>query len=250
MPYVLWKDNRNGNNDIYGYKIIDNLAGTEFNLTTNTANQINPELHKDHAVWTDDRNGLSEIYARDVTNLSKKEIRLTRNNQNDTHPAIYNDIITYEKQNTTIDDLYYINLSNQILCGDCDDLNETINPGIAENVSMMNDTNTCQNNVDDDCDELIDCLDPSCDDSPPCASFCIPEGPSETICNDLKDNDCDLTTDCDDPDCLLSPDCNGNATLHGYAFDDQKWPIDLATVTGFPPTNQKLYKLKVYINKL
>ena len=148
------------------------------------------------------------------------------------------------------EDIYYLNMSQLLICGDCDDLNETINPGIAENSSINN--GTCGNSIDDDCDGTIDCFDPSCSDSSPCV---LPYSPSETqcglgnCCSNSIDDDCNGKTDCADPDCFNDLSCTGNATqqrlrvelrrysssLHGYTFDDQEWPIDLATVTGFPP---------------
>ena len=243
MPYVLWKDNRNDNDDIYGCEFITPVTCTEFNLTTDTANQINPELHQDIAVWTDYRHPTTELY---YYNLSLPHInatngkRLTHNKDWDSVPVIYNDIVAYAKYNLTgwpepNYDIYYLNMSQQDLCGDCDDMNASVNIGKTENVSLSNDSNICQNGKDDDCDGLIDCLDPSCDDSFPCAEFCIPSGPTETICNDHIDNDCDDLIDCDDPDCLNDLSCTGNATLHGFVFDETNWPIDIATVTGYPP---------------
>ncbi|MBU2612642.1 MAG: discoidin domain-containing protein, partial [Nanoarchaeota archaeon] len=44
---------------------------------------------------------------------------------------------------------------------DCDDDNPSINPGVSE---------VCDNNVDDDCDELIDCDDSDCVNDPICVS--------------------------------------------------------------------------------
>jgi hypothetical protein len=52
----------------------------------------------------------------------------------------------------------------------------------------------CGDGEDNDCDELIDCDDPNCAESPQC------EGPVE-ICGDCIDNDGDTFVDLDDPDC-------------------------------------------------
>ncbi|MBI5535374.1 MAG: hypothetical protein HY898_21780 [Deltaproteobacteria bacterium] len=48
----------------------------------------------------------------------------------------------------------------------------------------------CNNGVDDDCDNLVDCKDPDC-----------PGGCTETVCGDGHDNDGDGLVDCADPDC-------------------------------------------------
>jgi hypothetical protein len=61
----------------------------------------------------------------------------------------------------------------------------------------------CDDGVDNDCDDLIDCDDPDCADAPNC-STCIP---SQEACDDGVDNDCDGATDCADSDCMDVPDC-------------------------------------------
>ena len=59
-------------------------------------------------------------------------------------------------------------------------------------------TATCHDGIDNDCDGLIDCLDPDC------SSF---SGFVESICGDVIDNDCDGLIDCDDPDCYYAWEC-------------------------------------------
>jgi hypothetical protein len=71
----------------------------------------------------------------------------------------------------------------------------------------------CTDGLDNDCNGLIDCADPSCNNA-----YCGPYGMEcltgtckcsgggapqavETNCNDGKDNDCDGLTDCYDPNC-------------------------------------------------
>jgi len=178
-----------------------------------------------------------EIYVKDHTLNTSTPIRLTRNNYSDTPMGIYGDIVLYTNYLTNFGyNATYINLSNEINCGDCDDMNATINPGMIENSSINN--GTCGNKFDDDCDGKIDCLDPGCTDSPECILFCSPREDlcdSPPCCSNTFDDDCDSKTDCADEDCFNDLSCTGNATLHGYVFDDQEWPIDLATVTGFPP---------------
>jgi len=81
-------------------------------------------------------------------------------------------------------------------CGgaDCDDTDPNINPGVREN---------CTDNIDNNCNLLIDCDDPDCISDPVC---CVPE---PEICSDNVDNDCDGLTDCSDPDCFNDPVCEG-----------------------------------------
>jgi hypothetical protein len=51
----------------------------------------------------------------------------------------------------------------------------------------------CGDGADNDCDDLVDCHDPNCDDAPRCR-------PAE-ICGDCRDNDGDGRTDYEDADC-------------------------------------------------
>jgi len=56
----------------------------------------------------------------------------------------------------------------------------------------------CGDQVDDDLDGLLDCVDPDCVADPGCP---------EALCDDTVDNDVDTLVDCDDPDCALSEYC-------------------------------------------
>jgi hypothetical protein len=55
---------------------------------------------------------------------------------------------------------------------------------------------TCDDGLDNDCDGLIDGVDPDC-------AGCTPTEPTEVTCNDGLDNDCDGLVDVDDPDCQM-----------------------------------------------
>lgn len=241
---IVWRDWRPGGVGIWKrtYNPAIQTLGPETQVV-NSSTAYQPRINNNRVTYFDQRYSpdiVDEIFLTDL--LTGKEKRITKNNQSDFSAAINGDIVTYTKLISSVPsntDVYYVNLSQEVMCGDCDDMNASVNVGKVENVSLTNDSNTCQNNIDDDCDGLIDCLDPSCEDSPPCGGTCIPEGPTETKCDDFIDNDCDELIDCLEPplgpdlDCLNK--CGGNATLHGYVFDDTIWPIDLATVTGYPP---------------
>ena len=59
----------------------------------------------------------------------------------------------------------------------------------------------CNDNIDEDGDTLIDCLDDECDGIDNC------EFSSELSCDDEIDNDGDGLLDCLDDDCAASVDC-------------------------------------------
>jgi len=61
----------------------------------------------------------------------------------------------------------------------------------------------CTNKVDDDLDGLVDCDDPDCADDPACQM--------EEDCTNGRDDDGDGLVDCDDPDCEDHPECKEEA---------------------------------------
>jgi hypothetical protein len=61
----------------------------------------------------------------------------------------------------------------------------------------------CEDDVDNDCDGVVDCDDAECGASLFCRS-CEAE-----VCGDGSDNDCDDAVDCNDSDCATLPSCGG-----------------------------------------
>lgn len=59
-------------------------------------------------------------------------------------------------------------------------------------------TEICDDEIDNDLDNFIDCLDADCIGEAPCV---------ESLCNDDLDNDEDTYTDCEDPDCSEAATC-------------------------------------------
>ncbi|MEK6963583.1 MAG: MopE-related protein [Nanoarchaeota archaeon] len=236
---IVWRDWRLGGIGIWKRTYI---PGTQtFQNETqvvNSSTAYRPRINGNRVTYYDQRyepTTLSEIYLADT--LTQQEKRLTKNNQSDIFPAINGDILTYTKSvsySPANTDPYYINLSDEVICGDCDDENMNVSPIGIENNTYANGTYnwTCYDGKDNDCDGKTDFDDEGCT----FGTVCIPTEPGvELTCNDFIDNDCDNFWDCEDPDCFNDLSCSGNATLHGFVFDDTQWPIDIAIVTGFPP---------------
>jgi hypothetical protein len=74
-------------------------------------------------------------------------------------------------------------------------------------------TELCNNGIDDDGDNLIDCNDPDCTADPACA-------PVAEICNNGSDDDGDGAIDCQDTDCTADPACAPNAEICNNGTDD------------------------------
>lgn len=116
----------------------------------------------------------------------------------------------------------------------------------------------CDNQVDDDGDELVDCQDPGCAGEPACKSpeFCwnidnpLDRNPIDDdgdglanwddpdcaptpwpcppeVCDNAADDDGNTLVDCDDPDCWSSPVC-GPETCDNGVDDDDDGLIDCA----------------------
>ena len=88
---------------------------------------------------------------------------------------------------------------------DCDDTNPAIYPGATE---------LCSDVVDNDCDNMPDCQDSTCN-MMSCAGGGLCTGnvcvaPTESVCNDGLDNNNNGLIDCADPDCPVNSVCSDN----------------------------------------
>ena len=86
-------------------------------------------------------------------------------------------------------------------CGtgvDCNDSDASINEGAVE---------VCDDGIDNDCDDKIDCADNECD------SQCNQTSPEN--CSDGIDNDGDRKVDCADRDCRVDPACTDDGDTGG-----------------------------------
>jgi len=99
--------------------------------------------------------------------------------------------------------------------GDCDDTNPDVHPGRLED---------CFTRIDDDCDGLLNCVDPDCQGDrdgdgqapAPCGEDCDDDDPlnyfrNQEDCTDGQDNNCNDLADC------LDPECTGQGCNDGIA---------------------------------
>ena len=76
---VVWVDNRNGNQDIFGYDV---TTGTEFPISTGSYFENHPRISGDLVVWYDGRNGDGDIYGYDLSTGEDFPIRVHPESQN------------------------------------------------------------------------------------------------------------------------------------------------------------------------
>jgi len=88
---------------------------------------------------------------------------------------------------------------------------------VASAAPPENNNARCSDGVDNDGDGLIDCADPGCASTTPCA--CVPT-PETGNCTNGVDDDCDTLVDCSDADCAADPACAVPSENCGNGIDD------------------------------
>lgn len=87
---IVWKDERNGNGDIYVYNL---SASRETQITTDKSDQYLPFVYGDRVVWEDERNGNVDIYMYSLS--TSKESRITSNKSDQLWASIYGNRIVW-----------------------------------------------------------------------------------------------------------------------------------------------------------
>ena len=86
----VWRDNRNGNNDIYAYNLSDS---TETAVCIDSSDQSEPEVSGNIVVWRDNRNGNHDIFAYDLS--SDNEFVVSSNPLPEREPDISGNIVVW-----------------------------------------------------------------------------------------------------------------------------------------------------------
>lgn len=105
--YIVWTDNRNGNRDIYGYRI---STATEFPISTAGGVQRSPRVSGDYVVWEDYRDGNADIYAYRLSSGTGFAVTTALHNQR--FPQIDGDYVVWQDGRNGNDDIYAYRLSS------------------------------------------------------------------------------------------------------------------------------------------
>ncbi len=105
---IIWRDNRNGNYDIYMY---DLATETERQITNDFEDQRDPAISGDKIVWTDRRNGNYDIYMYDLATETERQITTDSISQYD--PAISGDKIVWRDRRNGNNDIYMYDLATE-----------------------------------------------------------------------------------------------------------------------------------------
>ncbi|MBU7011659.1 MAG: hypothetical protein HXS46_13305 [Theionarchaea archaeon] len=102
---VVWEDDRNGNLDIYGCNIAEK---EDFQITTDTKNQLLPVIYENIVVWQDNRNGNWDIYGCNL--LTNQEFQITNSLFDEKYPAIHGNIVVWQDNRNGNWDIYEYDL--------------------------------------------------------------------------------------------------------------------------------------------
>jgi beta propeller repeat protein len=126
--------------------------GMETQITTNTSNQLNPDIYGERIVWQDGRNGSGEywdptgnldIYMYDT--LASTETRITTNESLQINPAVYGDKIVWQDDRNGNWDIYMYNLSSSTETQITTDKSDQICPDIyRDRIAWIDDQNGSQ----------------------------------------------------------------------------------------------------------
>ena len=92
--YVIWQDDRGGNQDIYAAASSNNfVTATVWQITTDSSDQLEPAVAVDsentvYVVWTDTRNGSNDIYGAASNDGPWANVVVVGNAYNQSSPAI------------------------------------------------------------------------------------------------------------------------------------------------------------------
>ena len=102
---VVWRDQRNGNYDVYGK---DLSTDQELEICVRAGDQTNPEICGDWVTWQDNRNGNDDIYAKNLSTGEEFEVCAASGGQ--TFPVVSGTRLAWQDQRTAITEIYWYDL--------------------------------------------------------------------------------------------------------------------------------------------
>ena len=128
--YIVWTDNRNGNQDIYMYNLV---SEEETRITDNPEDQFRPLIYGNKIVWNDKRNGNSDVYMYDI--ILETVTPVADNELNEVIGAIEGDLVAVNVyKNEWIDpDIFIYNLTTSLKVQITDDSSEQYATDIYKN---------------------------------------------------------------------------------------------------------------------
>ena len=106
---VVWCDDRNGNEDIYGYNV---ATMTEFPVCVAPGDQWEPAISGDIVVWSDGRDSTWDIYGYNLA--TKATFPVATGGGQQVNPAISGDLVVWESLSSSLaSDIYGCYLSNK-----------------------------------------------------------------------------------------------------------------------------------------
>jgi beta propeller repeat protein len=105
----------------------------EYQITSNTSSQVNPDIHGTNIVYQDNSAGNWDIYLYVLQGAWVPESRITTNTANQVQPAIWRDLIVYMDDRNGNWDIYMYNITSQIETQITTDPADQVDPAINGN---------------------------------------------------------------------------------------------------------------------
>lgn len=139
---VVWQDNRNGTNDIYG---CDLLTQQEFPVCTQDNGQSAPDVGGRYVVWQDSRNGNADIYGYDLQ--TGDEFLICTQSANQYSPAVDGRFVVWQDTRHGNNDIYAYDLAARheiIVCTRADSQTE---PAVSGGIAVWRDNRNADSDI-------------------------------------------------------------------------------------------------------
>ena len=133
---VVWRDNRNGNTDIFSYNL---NTKEEDALITDPSIQGVPKTGEGRIVWADSRNGNSDIFMYDMYDPLHQTVTLCDETSDQVSPVIDGDIVVWSDYRSGNWDIYMLDLTTMQETAVCTNSSSQNFPDISGNIIVWED---------------------------------------------------------------------------------------------------------------